>query len=174
VVDAAMIDGVTHMLSAIHSARNAGAWVDRRGSNLLDGGAPFYGVYGTSDGRYLAVGAIEPEFFRQLVEKTGITFALGDQHDRSRWEHLRELLTNAFAADSLDHWTQRFEGVDACVTPVLTLSESLDDPHMAARGTMIKSRGQVQPNRAPRFSNHPAFVPGPTPPVGEDSGTSPR
>jgi alpha-methylacyl-CoA racemase len=168
IVDAAMVDGVTSLLSMTYGFRAAGAWRDQRGSNLLDGGAPFYDTYACADGGYVAVGALEPQFWAVVVD----TLALQDapeQYDAARWPELRGLLTDAFLTRTRDEWAAVFEGLDACVSPVLALGEAAAHPHVAARGTVIEVDGVPQPAPAPRFSRTPGAVTTPKRRPGEDT-----
>jgi len=168
IVDAAMVDGVATQTTYIHSMRAAGTWVDARSSNVLDGGAPFYGVYETSDGGWVAVGAIEPAFYEQLV--AGLEFdpdELPPQLDRSSWPATKVKFAERFATRSRAEWAERFAGVDACVTPVLTMEEAPSHPHLAANGTFVDIAGVVQPAPTPRFDGHRST---PTPPVAAGVG----
>ena len=159
VVDAAMVDGVALVSQLMWSMRGQGVWSDRPGTNLLDGGAPFYDVYRCADGRFVAVGALEPQFYAALLDGLGLAGAdLPAQSDRGGWPRLREAFTQAFAAHPRGHWEQVFEGTDACVTPVLEPREAPGHPHLAARGTFTEVDGVVQAAPAPRFSRTP---PGP-------------
>ncbi|MBN9735613.1 MULTISPECIES: CaiB/BaiF CoA-transferase family protein [unclassified Pseudonocardia] len=172
IVDAAIVDGTSHLLAAIHSMLGSGRWVDERGANLLDGGAPYYSVYETADGRHMAVGAIEPKFFAELLRLLDIGPAELDaaaQQDRSAWPQHRELFAARFRSRSRDEWTAVFDGTDACVAPVLSLREATDHPQVAARGSVIETDGVVQPGTAPRFSAHPAGPPKPPPARGGDT-----
>jgi alpha-methylacyl-CoA racemase len=157
VVDAAMVDGVALVSQLMWSLRGTGVWSDRPGTNLLDGGAPFYDVYPCADGRFVAVGALEPQFYAALLDGLGLTDAgLPAQDDRRGWPRLREALTAAFGAHPREHWERVFEGTDACVTPVLDPGEAPAHPHLAARGTFTEVDGVVQAAPAPRFSRTPA------------------
>ncbi len=167
VVDAAMVDGAALLTTMFHGMRSVGAWTDDRGRNLLDGGAPFYASYETSDGGYVAVGALEPQFFAELVARTGIDFPPDAQYDRSRWPELRRRLASAFAAESREHWADRLEGTDACAAGVLSLSEAPRHPHLAARATFVDVAGVTQPAPAPRFSRTPGQIQGPPARPGE-------
>jgi alpha-methylacyl-CoA racemase len=159
VVDAAMVDGVALVSQLMWSMRGQGVWSDRPGTNLLDGGAPFYDVYRCADGRFVAVGALEPQFYAALLDGLGLAGAdLPAQSDRGGWPRLREAFTQAFAAHPRGHWERVFEGTDACVTPVLEPREAPGHPHLAARGTFTEVDGVVQAAPAPRFSRTP---PGP-------------
>ncbi len=165
VVDAAMTDGAAMLTGILHGLRARGLWQERRGENLLDGSAPFYATYACADGRFVAVGALEPQFYAQLVDRLGLADRIDParQHDRTTWEEMRRLFTQAFASRTRDEWAEEFAGTDACVTPVLTPWEASGHPHNIARGTFTKVAGHVQPAPAPRFSRTPAADP-PTPP----------
>ena len=172
VVDAAMVDGVSVLSQMLWSLRGQGVWSDRRGSNLLDGGAPFYDVYACADGRYVAVGALEPQFYAALL--TGLDLAdaeLPGQLDPRGWPELRRAFTEAFAGRDRDEWVAHFDGTDACVTPVLEPGEAAAHPHLAARGTLVEVDGVLQAAPAPRFSRTPAGPPAPPGPRGEDPRT---
>jgi alpha-methylacyl-CoA racemase len=162
VVDAAMVDGVATLTAMLWSLRGMGLWSDERGANLLDGGAPFYDTYTCADGRHLAVGALEPQFYAALLEGLGLADAdLPDQLDTTGWPQLRQALTEAFASRRRDEWATVFDGVDACVTPVVELAEVAEQPHLVARGTFTAVDGVLQPSPAPRFSRTPAPPPRP-------------
>ncbi|MFB6811612.1 CaiB/BaiF CoA transferase family protein [Streptomyces sp. NPDC056387] len=158
VVDAAIVDGTAHLTAMIHGMMAAGGWQDRRGANLLDGGCPFYGTYETSDGGYMAVGALEQQFYDTFVELLGIGEQAPARKDVSRWGELREAVAARFRTRSREEWTAVFEGSDACVAPVLSLGEAPLHPHLAARGTFTEFGGITQPAPAPRFSATPARV----------------
>lgn len=155
VVDAAIVDGASHLLANYHGLLNAGAMRDTRGVNLLDGGAPFYTTYRTADGEYVAVGAIEPKFFATLVGLLGVDIDPARQYDEQYWPTIRDALTTVFAGRTRAEWEQLCAGTDACVTPVLALRETPSHPHLAARGSVTAHDGALQPGRAPRFSAHP-------------------
>jgi alpha-methylacyl-CoA racemase len=159
VVDAAMVDGVA-LLSQMTLALTAmGAWGPDRGGNLLDGGAPFYDTYACADGEYVAVGALEPQFYAALLDGLGLDPAgLPDQQDRAGWPVLRRAFTEAFASRGRDEWAERFAGSDACVTPVLSFEEAAEHPHLEARGTYVRRDGVLQAAPAPRFSRTPAAL----------------
>ena len=164
VVDAAMIDGSSMLIQIIWALRGAGRWSDERGTNLLDSGAPFYDTYETSDGRHVAVGAIEPQFYAQLLSGLGLDNAgLPHQHDKAGWPQLRRVFAAAFAAASRDHWSAVFDGTDACVTPILSFAEVPMDPHIASRGTLFDGPDGIQPRPAPRFSRSVSDMPTPPP-----------
>jgi alpha-methylacyl-CoA racemase len=146
VVDVAMVDGSALLTSFIHGLRAAGAWQDERGTNLLDGGAPFYATYAAAGGGYVAVGALEPRFYAELLAGLGLTDAgLPPQHDRAGWPVLRRRFAEVFAERTRDEWAAIFAGTDACVAPALGLAEAPGHPHAAARDAFIKVGGLVQP-----------------------------
>jgi alpha-methylacyl-CoA racemase len=160
VIDAAMVDGTALLTQMMHALRGMDAWTDDRASNLLDGGAPFYDTYQCADQRYVAVGALEPHFFAALLDGLGLhpeTF--GGQHDRSHWAEMRYAFAQRFASRTRDEWTQRFSNLDACVTPVLSFTEAIADPHLLARGTYLEIDGIFQAAPAPRFSRTPPSRP---------------
>jgi alpha-methylacyl-CoA racemase len=170
VVDAAMVDGVGLLSQMLWSLRGQGLWSDRRGTNLLDGGAPFYDVYPCADGRYVAVGALEPQFYAALLAGLGLADAgLPAQHDRAGWPALREAFGVAFAGRDRDDWVASFEGTDACVTPVLAPDEVADHPHLAARESLVEVDGVLPAAPAPRFSRTPADPPAPSDARGGDA-----
>ncbi|OJF11122.1 CaiB/BaiF CoA transferase family protein [Couchioplanes caeruleus] len=158
VVDAAIVDGAAHLTTMIHGMLAAGGWQDRRGVNLLDGGCPFYGTYRTSDGEYLAVGALEQRFYDEFARLLGLGDIASARHDVDRWPELRSAVAERFRARTRAEWTAVFEGTDACVAPVLSLREAFTHPHLAARGTFVEHAGMVQPAPAPRFSATPGAV----------------
>ncbi len=168
VVDAAMVDGTALLMAPFFGARAVGFWSDERGTNLLDSGAPFYDVYRCSDGKEIAVGAIEPQFFAALLEVLGLApGSLPDQNDRERWPELRAALTWAFEGRPRAEWLERAEGVDACVAPVLTMVEAAQHPHLRARQTIVDRDGVPQPAPAPRFSATPTELGRPPAVAGE-------
>ncbi|HEY0932353.1 MAG TPA: CaiB/BaiF CoA-transferase family protein [Trebonia sp.] len=157
VVDAAIVDGTAALQAMTYGLLADGAWTDERGANLLDTGAPFYDVYPAADGRHMAVGALEPQFYRVFTETLfapdGPPADLPAQHDRSGWPELRRRFAARFALRSQEEWTAVFRGTDACVAPVRSLTEAPADPHLAARGTYVTVDGVVQPAPAPRFGD---------------------
>jgi alpha-methylacyl-CoA racemase len=157
VVDAAITDGTAHLMSMIVSMQQSGGWNDERGTNLLDTGTPFYDVFETSDGGWMSVGPLEPQFYTALVEGLGLVDA-PDRYDVAAWPELRAMIGAAFAARTRAEWEQVFDGTDACVTPVLTLPEAYAHPHNVARGTFVEKDGLTQPAPAPRFSATPATL----------------
>ncbi|WRZ89238.1 CoA transferase [Streptomyces sp. NBC_01007] len=160
VVDAAIVDGTAHLSTMIHGMMAAGAWQDRRRANLLDGGCPYYGTYETADGRYMAVGPLEQQFYDEFVELLGIPELGPARKDPARWEGLRESVAARFRTRTRDEWTAVFDGSDACVAPVLSLREAPEHPHLTARGTFVDHGGIIQPAPAPRFSATPTSVRG--------------
>lgn len=157
VVDAAMVDGTALLMAPFFGASAIGYWSDERGTNLLDSGAPFYDVYLCSDGKEIAVGAIEPQFFASLLAVLELDAAgLPDQMDQTRWPELRAAFRGALASRPRPEWLARAEGRDACLAPVLTMSEARSHPHLAARRTIVEVDGVPQPAPAPRFSETPA------------------
>jgi alpha-methylacyl-CoA racemase len=153
VIDAAMVDGASALAQIVWAMRGQGVWSDQRASNMLDGAAPFYDTYTCQDGRFVAVGALEPQFYQALLAGLGLDAAeLPEQLDQSGWPVLRAKFTAAFVSRPRDEWVKVFEGTDACVTPVLSFEEAAEHPHMAARQTLIEVDGVVQAAPAPRFS----------------------
>ncbi|MFN2538039.1 MAG: CaiB/BaiF CoA transferase family protein [Mycobacteriales bacterium] len=153
VVDAAMVDGLAAMLAPFHAAAARGSWRLERGSNLLDGAAPFYGVYRTSDDRYLSVGAIEPAFYSELLALLGLDPAdLGPQLDKAGWDAARASLAEVFSTRTRSEWVAHFADHDACVAPVLDLAEARQHPHAVSRGMFADRNGIPHPAPAPRFS----------------------
>jgi alpha-methylacyl-CoA racemase len=161
VVDAAMIDGASLLSQMLWGFLAHKIWVDERGVNLLDGAAPFYDTYTCADGRHVAVGAIEPQFYAALLTGLGLADAdLPGQHDREQWPALRERIAAVFGTRTRDEWAAVFEDTDACVTPVLAFGEVATHPHVAARGTIVERDGIAQAAAAPRFSRTAAETPG--------------
>lgn len=164
VVDAAITDGVINMMSNFVGRSLRGAFVEQRGSNMLDGGHPYYGAYETSDGRYVSLGAIEPHFFADFCRRAEVPEHLHDaQQDASRWPQLRESLTRIFKSRSQAEWTARLSGTDACFAPVLPLSEAAMHPHNVARQAFVDIGGVSHPAPAPRFSRTVSAIQGPAP-----------
>jgi alpha-methylacyl-CoA racemase len=154
VVDAAMVDGTAVLTSFLHGMMAMGGWKDERGVNMLDSGAHYYEVYECADGKFLSVGAIEPQFYAVLLEKTGLADdpEFLQQNDKSLWPKLKDRLASVIATRTRDEWAEIFDGTDACVAPVLSLSEAPEHPHNVHRGTFVERNGVVQPAPAPRFS----------------------
>ena len=162
VIDAAMIDGSSVLVQMLWAMRAAGKWSDERGTNVLDGGAPYYDTYECADGRYVAVGAIEPQFYHAMLEGLGLEPAgLPDRKDRRRWPELRAKFAEVFASADRDHWAAVFANSDACVTPVLAFSEVECEPHVSERNTFFRTAGGLQPSPAPRFSRTVPSTPTP-------------
>ena len=156
VVDAAMVDGTALLFGAAFGAFQAGAWADAREANMLDGGAHFYNTYATSDGKFIAVGAIEPQFYALLLERLGLAGQdLPAQLDRAAWPMMRARFAALFRTRSRAEWCALLEGTDACVAPVLSIAEAPSHPHARARGAYVDLDGVPQPAPAPRFSRTP-------------------
>ncbi|MDJ1131057.1 CaiB/BaiF CoA transferase family protein [Streptomyces iconiensis] len=158
VVDAAIVDGTSHLTAMIQGMLAAGGWQDRRAANLLDGGCPFYGTYATSDGGFMAVGALEPKFYAEFTRLLGLGDEAKLREDPAAWGKLREAIAARFATRTREQWTGVFQDSDACVAPVLSLREAPAHPHLAARGTYVEHGGITQPAPAPRFSATPTAV----------------
>lgn len=167
VIDAAQVDGVASMMTLYYALHGAGRWADARASNLIDGGAPFYRCYACADGRHVAVGALEPPYFEVLCIQLGLAGRF-QQYDRACWAEMGEAFSEAFATRSRDDWAELFEGKDACVTPVLSLSEAPLHPHNRAREMFTAVGGTMQPAPAPRFSGSPSAASSPQSETVED------
>lgn len=168
VVDAAMTDGTASLLSPFYGLMAMGMWTTDRFSNKLDGGAHYYGSYECSDGKYISIGSIEPQFYALLLEKCGITDpAFAAQQDQSQWPNLREKLVSLFKTKPQAAWCELMEGTDVCFAPVLDLAEAPDHPHNKARDTFIELNGVTQPAPAPRFSRTQGKVQSPAAIAGE-------
>jgi alpha-methylacyl-CoA racemase len=153
VVDAAMVDGAATLMGMFHSMAAMGVWNEERGTNLLDTGAHFYDTYETSDGKYISIGSIEPQFYAELLEKTGLANEeLPAQMDKSGWEGLKTRFEGIFKSKTRDEWCEIMEGSDVCFAPVLALSETANHPHIKYRNTFVESHGLTQPAPSPRFS----------------------
>ena len=164
VIDAAMVDGVSVLAQMMWTMKSTGTLRDQRESFVLDGGAPFYRCYETSDGKYMAVGAIEPQFFAALLAGLGLSQGeMPGQFDSASHRQMRDAFAERFASRTRDEWTQIFAGTDACVTPVLTWTEAATNEHLNARSTVITAHGAEQAAPAPRFSRTPAGPVGPPP-----------
>jgi alpha-methylacyl-CoA racemase len=163
VVDGAMVDGVMSLMAVFYAMRSMGMWSDERGENIFDGGAPFYGIYETRDGRYVSVAPVERHFYALLLEKLELDPAeLPDQYDQARWPELRERIAEVFRTKTRDEWTQILEGTDACYAPVLTLSEAREYPHNRKRVAFLEGVEPPELTPTPRLSRTPG-----------DPGTSP-
>jgi alpha-methylacyl-CoA racemase len=171
VIDAAMVDGAALLASMIHGFRASGLW-NERGTNLLDTGAFFYEVYETSDGRYISLGSIEPQFYEQMAALTGLSSDVdgngpaAGQNDRSSWPQMKERLAALVKTKTRDEWCSILEGTDACFAPVLDPDEAPAHPHNRTRGTFVDLDGVVQPAPAPRFSRTVPEISGPPPSAG--------
>ena len=169
VVDTSMVDGAASLTAFLHGLMAMGAWTTERGTNLLDGAAPFYDTYRCADGRYLAIGALEPQFFAELCERLGLEVSEWPQHDRGAWPEQKRRLAELIATKPRDEWAALFADSDACVAPVLDLEEAPRHPHNEARGTFVEVDGVIQPAPAPRFSRTPGGVERPAPVAGAHS-----
>ncbi|WP_328422983.1 CoA transferase [Micromonospora sp. NBC_00389] len=165
VVDAAMVDGSALLTAFLHGLLSTGLWEAPRGHNMFDGGAPFYDTYRTADGGFMAVGAMEPAFYAELLTGLGLADEadLPAQYDPSGWDELRRRFTERFAERTRDEWRAVFADLDACVAPVLAPREAHRHPHNAARGTFVDVGGEIQPAPAPRFDRTPTGQPTPAP-----------
>jgi alpha-methylacyl-CoA racemase len=170
VVDAAMVDGATYLMGAMWGMRGMGLFSEERGTNLLDTGSPYYEVYETADGEWVSVGSIEPQFYAELLELTGVRHDdLPAQNDRAGWPVLRERLTEVFKSKTRAEWTALMEGSDVCFAPVLPMSEARAHPHVVARGSIVEHDGMDQPAPAPRFSRTEVEIAGEARLPGDDT-----
>jgi alpha-methylacyl-CoA racemase len=170
VVDAAMVDGAAALMTIFHGAQQSGFWKDAVGTNMLDSGAPFYDAYECADGKYVAIGSIEPQFYAELIEKLGLDGEeLPGQHDGARWPELRARFTKLFRSRTRAEWCEIMEGSDVCFAPVLTMAESREHPHARARASFVEVAGVAQPRPAPRFSRTDAVVSRPPAAGGADT-----
>jgi alpha-methylacyl-CoA racemase len=167
VIDCAMSDGAASLMAMFYGFKASGMWKDERRANLLDGGAHFYDTYQCADGKWISIGSIEPQFYAQLLEKTGINdpdFAA--QMDRAGWDSLRTKLGHVIAQKTQAEWCEIMDATDVCFAPVLDLDEAPRHPHNAARKTFVELEGVIQPAPAPRFSKTPGAIQGPPPAIG--------
>jgi alpha-methylacyl-CoA racemase len=171
VVDAAITDGTASLMAMMYGLRAAGIWTDTRDDNLLDGGAHFYDVYETSDGKFVSVGSIEPQFYALLLDKTGFKDdpAFSFSMNKPEWPTLSAKLADVFRTKTRDEWCALMEGSDVCFAPVLSMAEAPTHPHNAARRSFEEVGGVVQPATAPRFSRTPGAIQGPARPPGADT-----
>lgn len=172
VVDAAMVDGVSTLMTSIYAGLSVGFWRDERGVNLLDSGAPYYDVYETKDGKHVSVGALEPQFYKLLVDKLELADKLPPPMAHlqpSTWPQIREAFTPLFKTRTRDEWVAFFDGLDVCVAPVLSMKEAFEHPHHTARETYSTSDGPAQSRPAPRFSRSIPDDPKPATAAGADS-----
>ncbi|MEW6297913.1 MAG: CaiB/BaiF CoA-transferase family protein [Thermodesulfobacteriota bacterium] len=168
VIDVAMVDGAASLMAAIYGLRAAGHWSDRRGENILDTGAHYYNVYETRDGKYVAVGSIEPKFYAELLRLAGLEHEeLPRQNERSAWPALTERLAAIFRTKTREEWCRIMEGSEVCFAPVLSMQEAPSHPHNRARGTFVEVDGVVQPAPAPRFGRTPSAIQRPPATPGE-------
>lgn len=169
VVDASMVEGSAALMAMFYGARASGLHNGARGANVLDTGAPFYEVYETKDGRYVAVGALEPQFFAVLRSKLDLDSSFGGQFDFANWPAQKEALARVFRSKTRDEWESLFTGTDACVAPVLSMDEAPAHPHNLARESFVTVGGAAQPAPTPRFSRTSAAAPEPLKPSGSDT-----
>ena len=168
VVDAAMVDGASSLMSLFHGLQAAGQWSPQRGSNLLDGGAPFYSTYPTKDAKYVSLAPLEPKFFAELVRRLDLDPAyVSQQYDRSCWPRMRQDIAQRIAQRTRDEWSALLEGTDVCFAPVLSLQEAPTHAHALERQAFVQVDGFMQPSPAPRFERSVPEVPTPAPEVGE-------
>lgn len=173
VIDCAMSDGAASLMSMFYGFKSAGAWQDSRRTNLLDGGAHFYDTYQCSDGKWVSIGSIEPQFYALLMEKTGITDpAFANQMSRKDWPELQIKLAAVIATKTQKEWCDLMEATDVCFAPVLDLDEAPKHAHNVARQTFVEIAGVVQPAPAPRFSATPGAIQGPPPAIGSSTETA--
>lgn len=169
VVDVAMVDGVASLTAYLHGLLRIGIWTKERANNILDGAAPFYDTYETSDGRFIAVGPIEPQFYERFLAVLQLDPAEFPQHDVESWRTQKQRLAEIFRQRTRDEWVRAFADVDACVAPVLTPEEAPHHPHLAERGTFVDVAGALEPAPAPRFSRTPGAVRRPAPAYGQET-----
>jgi alpha-methylacyl-CoA racemase len=169
VVDAAIVDGASSLTALLHGMMAARLWRDERGVNMLDSGVPWYDVYETADGRHMAVGALEPAFFAELMKVLDLDFGEAERADQGRWGEMRDRIAERFRTRTMDAWTDVFAPTDACVSPVLSLKEAASNPHLVARETFVEVGGVVQPAPAPRFSLTPSAVQRPPGAIGSNT-----
>ena len=170
VVDAAMADGAAYLMAMLYGVKAAGLWSQQRGANLLDGGASFYATYACRDGKFVAIGPIEPHFYAEFLARAGIDDPdLASHHDPSAWPQQRAKLATIFRTRTRAEWCALLEGTDACVAPVLDMDEAPDHPHNRARNTFVTVDDVIQPAPAPRLSRTPAAIQAPPPLPGADT-----
>ena len=159
VVDVAMCDGVASLITMFHALSAMGVWTDKPGENLLDGGAPFYGPFECKDGKFFTIGAIEPQFYAELLQRAGIDDPeFKDQNNRAKWPSQREKMEAIFKTKTREEWSKLLEGTDACAMAVYSMDEAKSHPHLVARKTFVEHAGAVQPAPAPRFSRTPSQI----------------
>tara|TARA_Y100001934_G_scaffold5455_1_gene7498 strand:- start:121 stop:1209 length:1089 start_codon:yes stop_codon:yes gene_type:complete len=168
VVDAAMVDGAAHLMTMMYGLSQQGKWTDKRQDNLLDGGAHFYGAFECADGKWIAIGSIEPQFYRLLLDTLGIDpDAEGVSQSKEDWQRMREQLRQTFLREPQSHWCELMEGTDICFSPVLSMADAPEHPHNKDRSVFVKDFGITQPGPAPRFSRTPGSIRRPPPQPGE-------
>jgi alpha-methylacyl-CoA racemase len=168
VIDAAMIDGISLLMNPFLEFNSKGHWNEERGTNYIDGGAPFYGVYECADGKFISLGAIESKFHEALLSALNVdSSVLSSVNDQSSWDEERSVLEAIFRSKTRSEWCELLADVDTCFAPVLSMSEAPHHPHHVARGTYLELDGMVQANAAPRFSRTPGSVKGPPSAPGE-------
>ncbi len=168
VVDAAMVDGAAHLMTMMYGLSQQGKWTDKRQDNLLDGGAHFYGAFECADGKWIAIGSIEPQFYRLLLDTLGIdSDAEGVSQSKEDWQRMREQLRQTFLREPQSHWCELMEGTDICFAPVLSMADAPEHPHNKDRSVFVKDFGITQPGPAPRFSRTPGSIRRPPPQPGE-------
>lgn len=171
VVDCAMTDGSASLMAMFYGMKGMGRWSEERGTNLIDGGSHFYNVYKTKDDNYISIGSIEPKFYRELLEKSGLSgdSSLPKQMDESGWEEMKEKLSAIFVTKTRSEWCDIMEGSDVCFAPILNMQESIDHPHNVERKTFVEIGGIPQPAPAPRFDKTPCDIPKASSAPGEDT-----
>jgi len=168
VVDAAMVDGAAHLMTMMYGLSQQGKWTDKRQDNLLDGGAHFYGAFECADGKWIAIGSIEPQFYCLLLDTLGIdSESEGVSQSKENWRRMREELRQIFLREPQSHWCELMEGTDICFAPVLSMTDAPEHPHNKNRGVFINDFGITQPGPAPRFSRTPGSIRRPPPQPGE-------
>ena len=173
VIDCAMSDGAASLMAMFYGFKAAGAWTEARRSNLLDGGAHFYDTYRCADGGWVSIAAIEPQFYAQLLEKTGISDPEFErQMDRASWPMLHKRLAQIIATKTRDEWCAIMDASDVCFAPVLSLDEAPSHAHNVSRATFVEVEGVAQPAPAPRFSATPGAIQGPPPTIGGDNAAA--
>lgn len=170
VVDCAMLDGIAQLMSAFQAFRQEGTWSENRQDNIVDGGAPYFGTYATKDGKYVSVGAMEPQFYANLLAALDLdSTQLPDRNERANWPALRALFAQRFATRSRADWEEHMRGRDACFAPVLSIDEAWKHPQMVARDTFQEMDGLKYPSPAPRLSATPGALRNPAPEQGADT-----
>ncbi|MFF2060103.1 CaiB/BaiF CoA transferase family protein [Rhodococcus qingshengii] len=169
VVDAAMVDGAALLTASVYELMGRGMWADQRGTNIFDSGAHFYNTYKTADGKWMAVGAVEPHFYSDLLTGLGVEATYAPQWERDQWPTLRAKFAEIFVRRTRNEWESAFAGTNACVTPVLSLSEAPHHPHNVERSAFQTVDGTVQPSPAPRFSRTPGCTRRGTPASGKST-----